>query len=70
MAKAYELKDLSLDELSARISEQAEQVMTLRLRLKSHKLDNPLSYRVARRELARMKTVLNDKQRVAVQGEE
>ena len=70
MAKAYELKDLSLDELSARISEQAEQVMTLRLRLKSHKLDNPLSYRVARRELARMKTVLNDKQHVAVQGEE
>ena len=70
MAKAFELKDLSVDELTARIDEQAEQVMTLRLRLKSHKLDNPLSYRIARRELARMKTVLNDKRRAAAQGEE
>ena len=70
MAKAFELKDLSVDELNARVEEQSEQVMTLRLRLKSHKLDNPLSYRVARRELARMKTVLNDKRRAAAQGEE
>ena len=70
MAKAFELKDLSVDELTARIDEQAEQVMTLRLRLKSHKLDNPLSYRIARRELARMKTVLSDKRRVTAQGEE
>jgi len=70
MAKAFELKDLSVDELMARVDEQAEQVMTLRLRLKSHKLDNPLSYRIARRELARMKTVLNDKRRVTAQGEE
>ena len=59
-----------VDELTIRVGEQSEQVMTLRLKLRSRKLDNPLSYRVARRELARMKTVLNDKRRAAAQGEE
>ncbi len=70
MNKAFELRDLSVDELKARVEEQAEQLMNLRLQLKSRKLDNPLSYRIARRELARMKTVLNEKRRAAAEGEE
>ncbi len=70
MSKAFELRDLSITELQARVDEQAEQLMNFRLQLKSRKLDNPLSYRIARRELARMKTVLNEKRRAAAQGEE
>ena len=41
--------------------------MTLRLQLNSRKLDNPLSYREAKRELARMKTVLNELRRSAAE---
>jgi large subunit ribosomal protein L29 len=67
MSKAFELRDLSAEELAARIQEQAEQVMNLRLQLNSRKLDNPLSYREAKRELARMKTVLNDMRRQAAE---
>lgn len=67
MTKAFELRDLSADELEARVGEQAEQVMNLRLQLNSRKLDNPLSFREAKRELARMKTVLNEKRRGAAE---
>ncbi len=59
--KAYELKDLSVDELQARVAEESENLMTMRLQLKGRTLDNPLNYRKARRELARMKTVLTEK---------
>ena len=61
--KAYELKDLSADELEVRIVEESESLMTMRLQLKGRTLDNPLNYRRARRDLARMKTVLTEKQR-------
>ena len=59
--KAYELKDLSVDELQARVAEESENLMTMRLQLKGRTLDNPLNYRKARRDLARMKTVLTEK---------
>ena len=61
--KAFELKDLSVDELQVRIVEESESLMTMRLQLKGRTLDNPLNYRRARRDLARMKTVLTEKQR-------
>ena len=69
MTKAFELRDLSVHELTARVEEQSEQLMNYRLQLKSRKLDNPLSYRIARRELARLKTVLNEKRREAENNE-
>jgi large subunit ribosomal protein L29 len=61
--KAYELMDLSLEELEVRISEESESLMTMRLQLKGRTLDNPLNYRRARRDVARMKTALTEKQR-------
>jgi large subunit ribosomal protein L29 len=62
--KAFELRDLSVDELEARVAEESESLMTMRLQLKGRTLDNPLNYRQARRELARMKTVLTEMKRV------
>lgn len=63
MAKAYEYRDLTLEQLEERIVEQSEAVMTARLKLGARTLDNPLDFKVARRNLARMKTVLNEKRR-------
>lgn len=63
--KAFEMRDLSVDELEARVSEEAENLMTMRLKLKGRTLDNPLNYRQARRDLARMQTVLTEKRREA-----
>jgi large subunit ribosomal protein L29 len=61
--KAFEMRDLSVEELEARVSEESENLMNMRLQLKGRTLDNPLNYRRARRELARMKSVLNEKRR-------
>ncbi len=61
--KAFELRDLSVEELEARIIEESESIMNMRLQLKGRTLDNPLNYRKARRELARMKSVLNEMKR-------
>ena len=61
--KAFELRDLSVEELEARVAEESESLMTMRLQLKGRTLDNPLNYRQARRELARMKTVLTELKR-------
>lgn len=61
--KAFEMRDLSAEELEARVAEESENLMTMRLQLKGRTLDNPLHYRQARRELARMRTVLNEKLR-------
>lgn len=63
--KTFELRDLSLEELEARIAEESEGLMNMRIQLKGRTLDNPLNYRAARRVLARMKTVLNEKKRAA-----
>jgi len=65
MAKAYEYRDLTQEQLEERIVEQSEAVMTARLKLGARTLDNPLDFKTARRDLARMKTVLNEKRREA-----
>jgi large subunit ribosomal protein L29 len=65
--KTFELRDLSLEELEARIAEESEGLMNMRIQLKGRTLDNPLNYRAARRVLARMKTVLNEKKRAAAE---
>lgn len=61
--KAFEIRDLALEELENRIVDEQENLMNLRLQLRQRNLDNPLNYRQARRDLARMKTVLNEKKR-------
>jgi len=59
--KAHDLRDLTLEDLVSLEREKAEELMTMRLRLKLRQVDNPLSVREARRELATIKTVITEK---------
>jgi len=59
--KAHDLRDLTLEDLVSLEREKAEELMTMRLRLKLRQVDNPLSIREARRELATIKTVITEK---------
>jgi large subunit ribosomal protein L29 len=61
--KAVDLKEMTLDELKAREIELAEELARLRVQLSIKRLDNPLQVRISKRELARVKTVINEKQR-------
>jgi large subunit ribosomal protein L29 len=63
LRKAYQFRDLTLDQLRAKVDEESENLMNMRLQLRARKLDNPIRVRNARRELARMRTVLNERLR-------
>ena len=63
MKKAYEYRDMDRDALQEAVVEESENVMNMRMQLGARTLDNPLNYREAKRNLARMKTVLNEMRR-------
>jgi large subunit ribosomal protein L29 len=64
--KAHDLRDMALEDLVNLERERAEELMNLRLRLRLRQVDNPLSVRNARRELATIKTVINQKRKAAL----
>ena len=65
MKKAHDLRDLTLEDLESLERQKAEELMNLRLRLRLRQVDNPLQVRELRRELATIKTVINEKKQAA-----
>lgn len=60
--KASELKDLSADDLRAKASELEEALFRMRIQKSVGQLDVPMKLRSTRRDLARVKTELRQKQ--------
>jgi large subunit ribosomal protein L29 len=63
--KAASMRDQSPDEIRGRIAELREELFNLRFRNSMKQLDNPLKIRAGRRELARLMTVLKEKETTA-----
>ncbi len=63
--KPNTIRDMGVDELTTRVAELREELFNLRFRNSLKQLDNPLKIREGRREMARVLTVLNEKQRTA-----
>ncbi len=61
--KFKEMRDLGEHELVAKEKEMAEELFTMKLRHGLSQLNNPLGIRKARRDLARIKTLLAQRQR-------
>lgn len=61
MKKAHDLRDLAVEELETRVREKSEELMNLRIQLNMRQLDNPLRVRQTRREIAVLRTVINQK---------
>jgi large subunit ribosomal protein L29 len=57
--------DLSVSELEARLQESQEKSFRLRFQHASNPLKNPMEIRTARRQIARIRTVLRQKAKVA-----
>ncbi|MES2201568.1 MAG: 50S ribosomal protein L29 [candidate division FCPU426 bacterium] len=64
-SKAKSLRELGADELKAKIKDQREGLFKLRIRKEARQLENPVSLRHARREIARLATVLAEKTKAA-----
>jgi len=56
------MRDLTLDEIRLRLVEVREELFNLRFRNSMRQLDNPLKIREGRREMARLLTVLHQKE--------
>lgn len=62
---AREFRDLSDDELAVKELELREKAFRFRLRRGSNQLDNPAALRQARRDIARIRTVIGERARSA-----
>jgi large subunit ribosomal protein L29 len=63
--KPGSIRDMSVDEITARVAELREEIFNLRFRNSMKQLDNPLKIRSGRREMARLLTVLREKEGAA-----
>jgi len=63
--KASAMRDMTVDEIQVRVAELREEMFNLRFRNTMRQLDNPLKIRETRREMARLLTVMREKESVA-----
>ena len=63
MTKTAELRDLSVEDLRAKARELDDQSFRLRLQKAMGQLESPIKVRTTRRELARIKTIITEKQK-------
>ena len=62
--KASELREQTMEELRDRENELSDQLFALRLQKVTGQLDNPIKMTAVRRDLARVLTVINEKESV------
>jgi large subunit ribosomal protein L29 len=67
--KASELRDLTLDELLRKETELSAELFNLRFQIATNQLENPMRLPLTKRDLARVKTVIAEKRRVAERTE-
>ena len=63
MIDVAELRDLTVDDLHARVKDLEDQLFRMRIQQSLGQLDAPLKLRYTRRDLARIKTVIGEKQK-------
>lgn len=61
--KAHELKELSLTELKARLQDEKEALQNMRFNhAVAGQLENPARLKMTRREIARLNTIIHEKE--------
>ena len=60
--KTGEIRDMTVDEIDARITQLQEELFRLRFRSATQELENPMLLRTLRKDIARLKTVLRERE--------
>ena len=60
--KATEIRSLSVEELEKKLTDLKKDLFMLRMQHATNHLDNPVKISAVRRDIARVKTVLREKQ--------
>lgn len=65
MIKAKEARDMSVEQLNAKVIELKKDLFNLRLQHATNQLDNPIKMAEVKRDIARIKTVLRERELAA-----
>ena len=60
--KAHEIREMSVDDVRAKLDELVKERFNLRFRSATESIDNPMRFRALRRDIARLQTILREKQ--------
>lgn len=60
--KMSEIRDLSVQELQRRLSDEEESLANLRFQLSTSQLESPIKVRTIRRDIARIMTLIRQKE--------
>ena len=66
---AEEIRELSLDEIENRLDDAREELMRLRFQTATGELTDTNQLRILRRRIARLLTILHEKEQAEVEGE-
>jgi large subunit ribosomal protein L29 len=61
--RASELRELAVEELRKRLSEEEENLANLHFQLATSQLESPIRVRMVRRDIARIQSVIREKER-------
>ena len=61
MMKAKELKNLSVEELTAKLDGLKKDLFMLRMQHATNQLDNPMQLNAVKKDIARVKTIIREK---------
>jgi large subunit ribosomal protein L29 len=65
MLTTSDLRDLSVEQLETKLAELREERFKLRFRSATESIENPMQFRMLRRDTARVLTILGEKRRKA-----
>lgn len=60
--KTSEIRELTTDEIVARVEQLHEELFRLRFRRATMEIDNPMLLRTIRRDIARLNTILRERE--------
>ena len=60
--KANEIRNMSIEELQSKLADLKKDLFMLRIQHATNHLDNPTKISATRRDIARVKTILREKQ--------
>jgi len=60
--KANEIRGLTADELNAKLADLKKDLFMLRMQHATNQLDNPLKINLVKKDIARIKTVIREKE--------
>ncbi len=61
--KSKEIRDMSVDQLKQHLISKEEELFNLKIQLSTKQLENPMKIREARKNVARLKTILREKEK-------